>query len=50
MATSLQLRFWFVYYIKTSKYTNASSVNGYDFSMNGGGMCAKRHESGTAYR
>ena len=42
--SSLVLRRRLVYYVISTKYTNTISISCYDFSLIGGGMCAKRKE------
>lgn len=42
--SSLVLRRRLVYYVISTKYTNTISISYYDFSLIGGGMCAKRKE------
>ena len=42
--SSLVLRCRLVYYFTPSIYTNTNGVSCYDFSVIGGGMCAKRKE------
>ena len=42
--SSLVIRYRLVYYVISTKYTNTISISCYDFSVIGGGMCAKRKE------